>query len=208
MMKVARFGLVSYRNELIVVGSVFMIILLLPILAVFTIANAGVAVVSDALVSVNVRTKVVEIHNPSGALVSTIPISSTWPVGGKVSFDFGATGSIWQDRHTGIDIADPQGKIGRPVTVFMEGKTSKVVNVDNEYGKYVFVDHGNQIVSQYWHLDSANTVVGAEVKPGDVIGYEGNTGRSTGPHLHFEVQVYGIPTNPRLFIEGNPPPGI
>lgn len=197
-----------YRNELIVVGSVFIMILLLPILAVFTIANAGVEAVSSALVSVNVTSKTVEIRNPAGALVSTLPISSIWPVGGKVSFDFGATGSVWQARHTGIDIADPQGKIGRPITVFVEGTVSKVVNTDNEYGRYVFVEHGNHIVSQYWHLASASTVVGAKVEPGDVIGYEGNTGRSTGPHLHFEIQVYGIPTNPRLFLQGNPPSGM
>ena len=208
MITITKLGLVSYRNELIIICSILVTIVLLPIVAVFTIANAGVTAVSDALISVNVTTKTIELRDPMGAFVSTLPISSTWPVGGKVSFDFGAAGSPWQARHTGIDVADPLGKIGRPITVFMTGTVSRVVNVDNEYGKYVFVDHGNHIVSQYWHLDSASTVVGAKVKPGDVIGYEGNTGRSTGPHLHFEIQVYGIPTNPRLFIEGNPPSGI
>ena len=199
---------ISYRNELLVIGGLLVFIVLLPIAAVITITGTGVAAVSDSLVSVNVSAKLVDIRDPSGKLVTSLPISSTWPVGGVVTLEFGGFDPPWQVHHTGIDIADPRGKIGRPVTVLMEGTVSKVVNVDNKYGRHVFIDHGNNIISQYWHLSSASATLGARVTPGDVIGLEGSTGQSTGPHVHFEVQVYGIPTNPRLFIEGNPPSGL
>lgn len=207
MIGLAGLGAVSYRKELLIVGGVLSMILCLPILAVVTIANAGSNTVSESLVTVNLSTKTVDIYNPAGNYVSSVPVTSTWPVGGVVTTEFATPHTPWQAYHTGIDIADPRGKIGRPVTVFMEGTVTKVVNTDNEYGKYVFVEHGNHIVSQYWHLNEATTTVGSRVRPGDVVGLEGSTGRSTGPHLHFEIQVYGLPVNPRVFIEGDPPRG-
>ncbi|MCY1552582.1 Peptidase family M23 [compost metagenome] len=158
--------------------------------------------------SVDVSTKLVNIHDASGRLVTSLPISSTWPVGGVVTLEFGASDPPWQVHHTGIDIADPQGRVGRRVTAFMIGRVSKVMNTDNRYGRYVFIDHGNNITSRYYHLSEATVVVGQQVTPGDVIGLEGSTGQSTGPHVHFEVLVYDIPINPRYFIEGNPPSGL
>lgn len=195
----------SFKRELwIVLGSIFFI-LCLPALSVVVLANAGVAAVSQALVSVNESTKEVEIRNPTGTLVKRLAITSTWPVSGIVTQEFGNPGPWYDLRgHTGIDIASIGGKIGQPITVFMPGTVSKVVNTDNKYGRYVFVDHRDGIVSQYWHLSNTPTKLGQVVKPGDVIGYEGNTGISTGPHLHFEIQVYGVPVNPRNFVSGNP----
>lgn len=55
----------------------------------------------------------------------------------------------------------------------------------------------------YAHLDKINVKEGQEVKPGDVIGLEGNTGWSTGDHLHFQISVFGVPVNPRVFIDIN-----
>jgi len=174
---------------------------------VVVIANAGVSAISNALVSVNPTTQLVEIHNPTGLIVTHLSLSSTWPVQGIVTLEFGVSDFPYQVNHTGIDIADPHGAIGRPVTTFSEGTVSKVMNVNNQYGRYVFVDHGNHIVSQYWHLSKAVAIVGQKVKPGDVIGLEGSTGLSTGPHVHFEIQVYCISVNPHSFIIGNPPLG-
>ena len=208
MLGVMGYDTVSYRRELSIIGGVLLIILCLPILAVVMVANAGSDTVSNSLVSVNLSTKMVDIYNPAGRYMSSVPVTSTWPVGGVVTVEFATPHGPWQVYHTGMDIADPRGKIGRPVTVFMEGVVTKVVNTDNEYGKYVFVDHGNNIVSQYWHLNDALAAVGVRVRPGDVIGLEGTTGRSTGPHLHFEIQVYGLPVNPRSFIQGDPPGGL
>ncbi|MBI3889786.1 M23 family metallopeptidase [Candidatus Saccharibacteria bacterium] len=195
----------SFKRELwIVLGSIFFI-LCLPALSVVVLANAGVAAVSQALVSVNESTKEIEIRNPSGTVVRQLAITSTWPVSGIVTQEFGNLGPWYDLRgHTGIDIASVGGKIGQPITAFMPGTVSTVVNTDNKYGRYVFVDHGDGIVSQYWHLSNTPAKVGQVVKPGDIIGYEGNTGISTGPHLHFEIQVYGVPVNPRSFVGGNP----
>lgn len=195
----------SFKHELwIVLGSIFFI-LCLPALSVVVLTNAGVAAASQTLVSVNESTKEVEIRNPTGTVVKRLAITSTWPVSGIVTQEFGNPGPWYDLRgHTGIDIASVGGKIGQPITVFMPGTISKVVNTDNKYGRYVFVDHGDGIVSQYWHLSNTPAKVGQVVKPGEIIGYEGNTGISTGPHLHFEIQVYGVPVNPRSFVGGNP----
>jgi len=198
----------SFKREIWIVLGVILFLLSLPVLSVAVLANAGVVAVSQALVSVDESTKEVEIRNPTGLVVKRLAVTSSWPVEGIVTQEFGNPGP-WYDRsgHTGIDIADSHGKIGRPITTFMVGTISKVVNTDNQYGRYVFVDHGDSIVSQYWHLSSTPAKVGQTLKPGDVIGYLGSTGISTGPHLHFEVQVYGVPVNPRTFVGGNPARG-
>lgn len=73
------------------------------------------------------------------------------------------------------------------------------------FGKHIIVDHGDNITSLYGHLDKIFVIRGQEVKPGDIIGLRGDTGWSTGPHLHFQINVFGIPVNPRTFLgEGNP----
>ena len=107
----------------------------------------------------------------------------------------------YQPVHTGIDIA---GRTGDPVTPFMKGKVIYVGDLSWGYGKHIIVDNDNNISSLYAHLSKVNVTVGQEVKPGDIIGLEGSTGWSTGPHLHFEVRVFSIPVNPKTFINGNP----
>jgi len=68
------------------------------------------------------------------------------------------------------------------------------------YGKHVIIDHGNNISTVYAHLDKVFVYKGQKVKMGDVLGSEGSTGWATGPHLHFEIRVYGIPVNPKVFL--------
>ena len=196
---------VSFKRELLIIFGTLAFILLMPLIAVVVIANAGVSAISSTMVVDNLQTKQVQIYDPNGHLVTTLSITDTWPVAGVVTLEFGASDYPFQDHHTGIDIADSMGSIGRPVTTFMAGTVSKVMNVDNKYGRYVFVDHGNHVESQYWHLSRATVTVGQKVTPGDVIGLEGETGLATGPHVHFQIDVYGIPVNPRMFISGNPP---
>lgn len=197
---------VSFKKELLLIFGTLAFIIILPLISVVMIANAGVVAVSSALAFINPTTNKVEIHDPNGLLISELTIMSNWPVEGVVTAEFGVP-TLYQEHHTGIDIADPMGEIGRPVTVFMEGTVIKVSNLDDANGRYVSVDNGNHIVSQYWHLSLAIAKVGQYVKPGDVIGLEGSTGRSTGPHVHFEIDVFGIPVNPRSFIIGSPPLG-
>ena len=196
--------IVTFRNEIIAVLGVLLLLMSLPIIAVVELANVGVSAASSSLVSVNPTTHKVEIYDPKGNLVTTLDVMTTWPVAGVVTLEFGASDLPYQIHHTGIDIADSRGKIGQPVTTFMPGVVSLVMNVDNQYGRYVFVDHGNNIQSQYWHLSQAFVRVGQQVKPGDVIGLEGETGLATGPHVHFQINVFGIPVNPRNFISGDP----
>ncbi|MEO5949874.1 MAG: M23 family metallopeptidase [Candidatus Saccharimonadales bacterium] len=194
----------TFRNEIMLVLGVILLLITLPVIAVVELANVGVSAAASSLVGVNPSNHKVEIYDPKGDLVTTLDVTTTWPVAGVVTLEFGASDPPYQDHHTGIDIADSYGKIGQPVTTFMPGTVSVVMNVDNQYGRYVFIDHGNAIQSQYWHLSEALVKVGQQVKPDDVIGLEGATGRATGPHVHFQIDVFGIPVDPRDFISGNP----
>ncbi len=200
----------SSKTELKIVLATLAVLILLPAFAVVVVASSGIQLVGDALAAVNPVTKLVEIFNPDGVKVAELPISSTWPTRGYVSDEFG-TWELWRKNrflgpHSGIDIANERGLSGEPVTPFSIGK---IVIVDNDpagdCGKSVRLDHGNNISSQYCHLDSVvEFAIGTEVKPGDLIGNMGNTGESTGPHLHFMVYVYGVTVNPRIFLTGEP----
>lgn len=86
--------------------------------------------------------------------------------------------------HTGIDLGAPRGT---PVYVTGNGVVSKVASERGGYGNYIIVDHGLGYKTRYAHLNKSLVVTGQTVKRGEVIGEVGNTGRSTGPHLHYEV---------------------
>ena len=193
----------SSKLEMRVIVGVFVVIALLPIIVVVSIANAGVSAISNVLAFVNPTTHLVSLFDLHGNVAKQIEVSTTWPVQGLVTLEFGLPDPPYEASHTGIDIAD---KTGDPITPFSAGK---VIAVDAEgktgCGKFVKVDHGNNVISFYCHMSQTNATVGQTVKPGDVIGFEGQTGDATGPHVHFEVQVYGIPVNPRTFVAGDPP---
>lgn len=197
--------LFSMKRELKIVLGTFLGILLLPFIAVLVITNTGIPVVSDHLASVNIKTHKVEIHDPAtGKVIATIDVATTWPVAGVITLEFGESDLPYQPFHTGIDIANPNGKIGDPVTPFMKGKVIYADEINWGYGKHVIVDNGNNITSIYAHLSEIDTKVGATVAVGDIIGKEGMTGWATGPHVHFQINVFGIPVNPRTFVMGNP----
>lgn len=191
----------SLKQQFQFVMWVFIFVLSLPLIAVLVVANTGVQAISDQLVSINLQTQLIEIHDPTGKVLSTIEAETVLPVQGVVTLEFGEADLPYQPVHTGIDIANPNGKIGDPVTTFMQGKVTYIGNLSWGYGKHIIIDHGNNITSLYAHLSIVNVTQGQEVYPGDVIGQEGSTGWSTGPHLHFEVRVFGVPVNPRTFIE-------
>ena len=94
--------------------------------------------------------------------------------------------------HSGMDFS---GAIGTPIYATGDGK---VVYAKNEkgYGKSILIDHGFNYQTLYTHLDKYNVKIHQKVKRGDIIGYMGNSGVSTGPHLHYEVKKNGIPVNP------------
>jgi murein DD-endopeptidase MepM/ murein hydrolase activator NlpD len=196
----------SFRKELTYVLLAFLAVLLMPVIAVVILTNTGINVVSNKLVSFNSSTQKIEVHNPiDGSVIAVINKEIVWPVKGVITLEFGQIDLPYQPFHTGIDIANPNHKIGDPITPFMEGKVIYAGEISWGFGKHIIIDNGNNITSIYAHLDKIYVYVGQEVKPGDIIGAEGETGWATGPHLHFQINIFGIPVNPRIFLgEGNP----
>ena len=124
---------------------------------------------------------------------------SIWPVRGYLSAGFGNridpfTGL--KDFHPGIDISTP---IGTKVAVPANGVVV-FTGVKGGYGNAIVIDHGYGVMTRYAHLDGFNVHPGQRVKRGDVIGFVGNSGRSTAPHLHYEVWVSNQMQNPIRFI--------
>ena len=99
--------------------------------------------------------------------------------------------------HTGMDI---RGEIGEPVHATAAGKIS-IAGWDGGYGNMVEIDHGNGLSTRYGHLSQIDVHVGDNVRSGQVIGLIGSTGRSTGPHLHYETRVNGEAVNPQKFLQ-------
>lgn len=100
-----------------------------------------------------------------------------------------------QAFHEGIDVGV---WYGTPVTATASGKVV-FSGWKNGYGRVVIIDHGYGYQTRYGHNSKLSAKVGERVKRGTVIAYSGNSGKSTGPHLHYEVRVNGIPKNPRMF---------
>lgn len=101
--------------------------------------------------------------------------------------------------HNGIDFSAPAGT---PVRTAAAGVVSFIGPADS-YGKLVVVSHGGRVQSRYAHLEGIEVTTGMPVVPGQRIGRVGSTGRSTGPHLHFELVLDGRVVNPRPFLEGS-----
>ena len=124
-----------------------------------------------------------------------------WPTPGYyyISSNYGYR---WGRLHKGCDIAG-SNIYGKPIVAAADGVVSLVDYNAGGYGYYVMVNHGNSggnnYVTLYAHMSSQAAYVGKKVSKGDVIGYVGNTGRSTGPHLHFEIRVNGTAQNPLNF---------
>lgn len=99
--------------------------------------------------------------------------------------------------HAGLDF---KGPIGAPIYAAAKGRIS-FIGQKQGYGNCVEVDHGNGMITRYAHMSAFRTQMGKEVLAGEVIGAIGSSGRSTGPHLHFEVRINDQPVNPRPFLE-------
>jgi murein DD-endopeptidase MepM/ murein hydrolase activator NlpD len=196
----------TFKKELKIVGFAFLVILLMPVVAVIILVNTGINIISDKLASVNEITKIVQIHDPAtGEVIKEIDTRRVWPVKGVVTLNFGEVDLPYQPLHTGIDIASRNGKVGDPVTAFMPGKVLYAGEISWGYGKHIIIDHGDNVISLYGHLDKIFVAKGDEIKTTTkVIGLQGRTGWATGVHTHFEIRVFGIPVNPRTFLEGNP----
>jgi murein DD-endopeptidase MepM/ murein hydrolase activator NlpD len=137
---------------------------------------------------------------PGAKLPNASFIPSLWPVMGRITSPFGERLDPFGGEgefHTGIDIASHYGD---PVRAAADGVVIWVGD-DDGYGRMVMIDHGFGITSLYAHLAGYATQVGTRVRRGDVIGYEGDSGRATGPHVHFEVRIHGTPVNPWPYLK-------
>jgi hypothetical protein len=131
------------------------------------------------------------------------PQEAQWPIHGEITTYFGEKGRYYHPTHTGIDISDGQPSGVTPIHPFRSGKVI-VVTRTSGLGNHVIIDHGNGITSVYGHMYSVAVKEGQDVDTSTVLGREGTTGVSTGPHLHFEIRVNGQATDPRGFIAGRP----
>jgi len=138
-----------------------------------------------------------------GGLGASQPVSipSLVPVAGiKLTSDFGMR---WhpvlggQRAHKGVDLAAP---IGTPIRASADGIVSRA-DWFSSYGLYVSLEHGGTIQTRYGHMSRLNVEAGQAVHKGDIIGYVGTTGRSTGPHLHYEVRIAGEAVNPIPYLQ-------
>jgi murein DD-endopeptidase MepM/ murein hydrolase activator NlpD len=124
---------------------------------------------------------------------------SLWPVEGRVGSSFGERQDPFNGEgafHSGIDIDAP---VGTPVRAAGEGDVTSA-GMNAGYGREIVVDHGHDVMTVYGHLSAVAIVPGQHVMRGQVIGYVGQTGRATGPHLHYEVRVHKVPVNPHKYM--------
>jgi murein DD-endopeptidase MepM/ murein hydrolase activator NlpD len=131
--------------------------------------------------------------------LTAVPVRK--PVAGDLdmSSPFGVRSDPFLGRpamHTGIDL---RGDIGEPVHATATG-TVTVAGWDGGYGKMVEIDHGNGLATRYGHLSEIDVKVGQRVRIGEVIGKIGSTGRSTGPHLHYETRLKDEPVDPQKYL--------
>jgi len=124
---------------------------------------------------------------------------SIWPTGGTVTSGFGWRISPWgEDRefHQGLDIAN---SLGTPIVATADGRVVQS-GWSGGYGNLVQIDHGNGITTMYGHNSQIVVTEGQQVGKGQIIAYLGSTGRSTGPHVHYEIRVNGNAVDPVGFL--------
>ena len=124
---------------------------------------------------------------------------SLWPIEGRVTSSFGQREDPFNGEgafHAGIDIS---AGFGTSVRAAADGVVDSA-SLMNGYGREVVIDHGHGVRTVYGHLSGFSVVAGQQVKRGQVIGFVGLSGRSTGPHLHYEVRVRNTPVNPHKYL--------
>jgi murein DD-endopeptidase MepM/ murein hydrolase activator NlpD len=158
--------------------------------------RAGASAFDRQLYRVNVARA--EINQYARTLVA-VPVRK--PVAGEVdmSSPFGMRLDPFLGRpaiHTGIDL---RGETGEPVHATAAGRVS-IAGREGGYGNMIEINHGNGLATRYGHLSEIDVKVGQTVRIGDIIGRIGSTGRSTGPHLHYETRINGEAVDPQKFL--------
>ncbi len=150
--------------------------------------------------AINGQSAMGSLSGMGGADLS-INTPSLWPVIGSISSSFGqredpVTRNGEGEFHTGIDISAPRGT---PIRAAADGLV-KSAAMQNGYGREVVIDHGNNLETCYAHLSGFAVMEGQTVVRGQVIGYVGASGRTTGANLHYEVRIHGTPVNPHKYL--------
>jgi len=145
----------------------------------------------------------------AAALRERARMPSIWPVEGGLSDGFGVRSNPFgggsSEFHPGQDITAPPGT---PVAAAADG-TVALAGWQNGYGQTVVIDHGNGLTTRYGHLSKIEVAAGQEIKRGEELGQVGSTGRSTGPHLHYEVRIGDVAVSPLHYLparEDSPAP--
>jgi murein DD-endopeptidase MepM/ murein hydrolase activator NlpD len=139
------------------------------------------------------------LTSTSGDWTQLADAPSLWPIEGRVTSSFGQRDDPFNGEgafHAGIDIS---GSFGTSVRAAGDGLVEAAA-VSNGYGREVIIDHGHGVKTVYGHLSGFTVVAGQQIKRGQVIGYVGLSGRSTGPHLHYEVRLGSTPVNPHKYL--------
>ena len=137
--------------------------------------------------------------SPGGDWLNLADAPSLWPVVGPITSSFGEREDPFNGEgafHAGIDISST---FGQPVRASADGIVL-TAGMATGYGREIMVDHGNGIQTLYGHLSGFAVTSGEQVKRGQIIGYVGTSGRSTGPHLHYEVRIRNTPVNPHKYL--------
>ena len=124
---------------------------------------------------------------------------SLWPIQGPITSSFGEREDPFNGEgafHKGIDISAPKGT---PIRASADGVVETAA-MENGYGREVLIDHGHGMKTLYGHMSGFTVTQGQTVVRGQIIGYVGSSGRSTGCHLHYEVQIHGTPVNPHKYL--------
>jgi murein DD-endopeptidase MepM/ murein hydrolase activator NlpD len=135
----------------------------------------------------------------SGDWSELVDAPSLWPVEGRVASSFGEREDPFNGEgafHAGIDIDAPYGT---PVRAAGDGDVLSA-EMATGYGREVVIDHGHNLETIYGHMSALAVFPGQHVTRGQVIGYVGQSGRATGPHLHYEVRVHNVPVNPHKYL--------
>ena len=170
------------------------------LLAVTALISAVVGLVSTCHAQTQPPSEV--LRRPSPISSGSIPEALVYPVlGPRLSSDYGVRKHpIRKTRrhHHGVDLAAPVGAAIRSIAA------GQVIFADpfGGYGKFVVIRHANEMTSHYGHCDSILVNPGDSVRAGQIIGKVGNSGSSTGPHLHLEIRRNGVPQDPEKILPG------
>lgn len=168
-----------------------------------TAASAGLLAGALELLQEEMEARLVSLQDVQVAAADRVAYEaarpSIWPTEGRITSGFGFRASPfggYREMHEGVDIAAP---IGTPVVATGDGRVI-FTGWNSALGNTVVIDHGFDLRTLYGHVAKVTVEVGERVKKGQVIAFVGTTGRSTGPHVHYEVHLRGRPVNPLPYL--------